>query len=169
MFRHLADFKTIWAHEVEHTLHVLEAIPDAASHQAVAPEHRDLRRIAWHLVETCVEMPGNMGLKIEGFAGEPFKTHPPATMKEIRDTYAAVSGSVQAEVAKLNDMALAMDYPFYGMTWTGALGLFVLVTHQSHHRGQMTVLMRQAGLKVPGTYGPAKEEWGAFGMETPVV
>jgi len=29
--------------------------------------------------------------------------------------------------------------------------------------------MRQAGLKVPGTYGPAKEEWGAFGMETPAV
>ncbi len=33
----------------------------------------------------------------------------------------------------------------------------------------MTVLMRQAGLKVPGTYGPAKEEWGAIGMEAPAV
>ena len=169
MFRHIADFKTIWLQEVEHTLHVFDAIPDAASHQAVSTEHRDLRRLAWHLVETCVEMPHNMGLEISGFIGEPFKTQPPATMKEIRDTYAAVSTSVLAEVVKLNDMALAMDYPFYGMTWTGAFGLWVLVTHQSHHRGQMTVLMRQAGLKVPGTYGPAKEEWGAFGMETPVV
>ncbi len=30
MFRHIADFKTIWQQEVAHTLHVMEAIPDAA-------------------------------------------------------------------------------------------------------------------------------------------
>lgn len=169
MFRHIADFKTIWQQEVAHTLHVFAAIPDVAAHQAITSEHRNLRRIAWHLVETCVEMPHNMGLVISGFQGEPFKTQPPPTMKEIRDTYAAVSASVLAEVEKLNDMALATDYPFYGRTWTGAFALYVLVTHQTHHRGQMTVLMRQAGLKVPGTYGPAKEEWGAWGMEAPVV
>lgn len=169
MFRHIADFKTIWQQEVDHTLHVFDAIPDAAAHQAVAPEHRNLRRLAWHLAETCVELPRNMGLNIQGFVGETGKTLPPPTMKQIRDTYKAVADSVAAEVATLNDMALAMDYPFYGMTWTGAYGLYVLVAHQSHHRGQMTVLMRQAGLKVPGTYGPTKEEWGAFGMEAPAV
>ncbi len=169
MFRHIADFNIIWKQEAAHTLHLMDAIPDAAAHQAVAPEHRNLRRIAWHLVETCVEMPRNMGLNISGLAGEPFKTQPPATMKQIREAYSAVSDSLLAELSKLNDMSLAMDYTFYGMTWTGAFGLFVLVTHQSHHRGQMTVLMRQAGLKVPGTYGPAKEEWGAWGMETPAV
>ena len=37
--------------------------------------------------------------------------------------------------------------------------LMTLINHQNHHRGQMTVLMRQAGLTVPGVYGPAKEEW----------
>jgi len=42
--------------------------------------------------------------------------------------------------------------------------LVSLITHQAHHRGQMTVLMRQAGLKVPGVYGPAREEWAAMGM-----
>jgi hypothetical protein len=26
------------------------------------------------------------------------------------------------------------------------------------------VLMRQAGLSVPGVYGPAREEWAAMGM-----
>ena len=31
----------------------------------------------------------------------------------------------------------------------------------------MTVLMRQAGLTVPGVYGPAKEEWATAGMEAP--
>ena len=37
---------------------------------------------------------------------------------------------------------------------------------EAHHRGQMTVLMRQAGLTVPGIYGPAQEEWAAMGMPT---
>jgi uncharacterized damage-inducible protein DinB len=33
----------------------------------------------------------------------------------------------------------------------------------------MTVLMRQAGIRVPGLYGPAKEDWAAFGQEEPPV
>ena len=37
----------------------------------------------------------------------------------------------------------------------------------NHHRGQMTILMRQAGLLVPGMYGPSKDEWLAFGEEAP--
>ena len=44
--------------------------------------------------------------------------------------------------------------------------LMTLINHQNHHRGQMTVLMRQAGLTVPGVYG-SKEEWAAAGMEAP--
>jgi uncharacterized damage-inducible protein DinB len=33
----------------------------------------------------------------------------------------------------------------------------------------MTVLMREAGLDVPGVYGPARQEWAAFGMQPPSV
>jgi hypothetical protein len=29
--------------------------------------------------------------------------------------------------------------------------------------------MRQAGLRVPGVYGPAKEEWEDLGMEPPLI
>ena len=70
-----------------------------------------------------------------------------------------------------------------GDDWTGAevsltgvtlrvtlvAGLHVLVVHQAHHRGQMTVLMRQAGLLVPSIYGPVKEGWSAYGVEPPRV
>jgi uncharacterized damage-inducible protein DinB len=52
----------------------------------------------------------------------------------------------------------------YGEMWTRGRTLQVLVLHQTHHRGQMTVLMRQAGLAVPGCYGPAAEEWERMGM-----
>jgi len=52
----------------------------------------------------------------------------------------------------------------YGETWKRGMTLLYLMLHQAHHRGQITVLMRQAGLKVTGIYGPAKEEWQTMGM-----
>jgi len=41
----------------------------------------------------------------------------------------------------------------------------MIVNHQAHHRGQMAVLIRQAGLRVPDVYGPAREDWAQWGME----
>lgn len=57
----------------------------------------------------------------------------------------------------------------YGETWAIGVTLSALIDHQIHHRGQMTVLMRQAGLKVPGIYGPSREDWSQIGMEPPLV
>ena len=169
MFRRIEDFLDMWKHETTFSLKLMDAIPDTALGQAVSSEHRDLRRLAWHITESAVEMPSGLGIQVAAFPGEPYKTAPPATMKEIRDTYASVAADVAAGAARLNAMALAMTYPFYGMTWTGAFALQVCLLHQAHHRGQMTVLMRQAGLAVPGTFGPSKEEWGGWGMPAPEV
>jgi len=47
--------------------------------------------------------------------------------------------------------------------------LGVLLIHQAHHRGQLTVLMRRAGLVVPGIVGPNKEDWSQWGMKPPEV
>ncbi|MGA2381636.1 MAG: DinB family protein [Spirochaetia bacterium] len=43
-----------------------------------------------------------------------------------------------------------------GGRWTRAGVLASLVKHQIQHRAQMTVLMRQTGIRVPGVYGPAQ-------------
>ena len=65
------------------------------------------------------------------------------------------------------------------VSWTTAEGrvcsdpvhgvLAHLFLHQIHHRGQMTVLMRQAGLEVPGVYGPSRPEWAHYGMPEPLI
>ncbi len=169
MFRHVRDVASIWEQESQKTLAVLEAIPDAAAHQAVNEHHRDLKRLAWHLCESLAEMPANMGLHLEGFPGTPYQTPVPGSMKEIRDVYARLSAHFLAALEGPNDMALAATYPFYGMTWTGAFALWVLVSHQVHHPGQMTVLMRQAHLRVPAVYGPVKEDWTGMGMPVPAI
>jgi hypothetical protein len=171
MFRRLDDFQTCWTQESAKTLEVFAVIPDAAMGTAVTPEHRDLRRLAWHLVETLIEMPGHCGLVIEG-AGliqGPFIGPPPATMGEIAAAYVAASRSLVKGLADWQDGDLEAEDELYGEHWKRGFTLFVLVTHQVHHRGQMTVLLRQAGLNVPSIYGPTKDGWAAFGMEAPKV
>jgi uncharacterized damage-inducible protein DinB len=171
MFRRLEDFLTCWKEESTKTLEVFQAIPDDAMKTAVTPEHRDLRRLGWHLVESLVEMPGHLGLAIEGaeLIQDGFITAPPASMKEISEAYAKASASLAKGLEAWKDADLGTEDQMYGETWKRGFTLFVLVTHQTHHRAQMTVLMRQAGLKVPGIYGPAKEGWVAYGMNVPAV
>lgn len=171
MFRRIEDAVESCRGEAAKTLAVLEAIPDSAMSRAVAPGHRDLRRMAWHLVESLIEMPGHCGLAVEGahliqgmFIGEP-----PATMQEVRDAYVRASESLLKGLASWTDADLEVEDEMYGERWKRGKTLAILVIHQTHHRGQMTVLMRQAGLRVPDIYGPAQEGWAAFGMEAPKV
>ena len=173
MFRRVDDFKTIWAQEAEKTLAVFAAIPDAAAHQAVDAQHRDLRRLAWHLVETVLELPQNLGLRVKGPVGlgpDGFiAAPPPPTMAEIGGVYRAVSDSLLDHIGSWSNTELGRAFSLYGESWTGAFALYVLVSHQTHHRGQMTVLMRQAGLRLPSLYGPTQEGWADLGLEAPRV
>lgn len=170
MFRRVDDFKEIWKAEAAKTTAVFGAIPAGAMGQAVNPDHRTLRRMAWHLVESAAEMPLLAGIFIPGFElKEGHLGEPPADMGGILEAYTKVSEGLLDRIGSWNNAELARSFDCYGEKWTGSFLLWVLVTHQVHHRGQMTVLMRQAGLTVPDTYGPAKESWSAYGMEAPAV
>ena len=52
---------------------------------------------------------------------------------------------------------------------TAAATSIVLVLHEVNHRGQLTVLMRQAGLRATGAMGPAQEDWARMGREPPLA
>lgn len=171
MFRRLDDFQASFAHARESYLKILDAIPESAAGTAVADGHRDLRRMAFHLVETLIEMPTRTGLKLphgEAFlANQPLPL--PATMAEIRQAYVNAADALQNALEAWNDATLEVSDDMYGQQWKRGETLGILLTHQTHHVGQMTVLMRQAGLRVPGIYGPAKEEWEAYHMPAPAI
>lgn len=163
MFRKIQDVTATLRHEGESTLSVLRSIPDELSRTAVTEGHRDLKRIGWHLAETLHEMPAAAGLPVR----ETGKM--PATMAEIADAYQKLHGELLAALSEKGDDWLAEEREMYGEKWRNGFTVLALVLHEAHHRGQMTVLMRQAGLAVPGVYGPAKEGWAAMGMNPPEV
>ncbi len=162
MYKTIEDFKQDWAYEHESTVKMFKALSDASLSQKVSPDGRSLGYLAWHIVVTLGEMGAQAGLTVQA----PAENAPvPGSASAIAEHYEKSGQSMIAEVAsKWNDASLAEQIPMYGETWTRSQTLAALVKHQIHHRAQMTVLMRQAGLKVPGIYGPAKEEWAQYGM-----
>lgn len=161
MLRKIEDFQKDWAYEAEMTGKVLNTLTDASFNQKVNEDGRTLGFLAWHLTQTLGEMLGLVGLKIDAPG---FDLECPTSAAEIAAAYEKAGKSVTDQVAaNWNDETLLQTDEMYGETWARGLTLFYLIAHQAHHRGQMTVLMRQAGLPVPGVYGPAKEEWAAMG------
>ncbi len=167
MFLSVSTFLQVWEKEAESTHRILDALTDESLNQLVAAPDRTLGRIAWHLVTTIPEMMTRTGLIMESINEDALL---PATAVEIIHNYRDVSKSLVAAISnQWNDQTLLEKRDMYGETWAIGATLSALVDHQIHHRGQMTVLMRQAGLKVPGIYGPSRDDWSHMGMEPPVV
>jgi uncharacterized damage-inducible protein DinB len=167
MVRTIDDFDHTWQTELEATQKVLKHITTKALTEVVNPDIRSLGRSAWHVVTSIPEMAGRTGLKLEG----PHHEAPiPGSAQEIFNAYNTVAVSLLENVKKhWTDKDLLVEDDMYGEKWTRAKTLEVLIHHQIHHRAQMMVVMRLLGLKVPGIYGPTKEEWSSYGMQPPTV
>jgi uncharacterized damage-inducible protein DinB len=167
MFHTLSEFYHAWEPEIEHTQKILKHLTNESLSQSIAPEARTLGRLAWHITTTIPEMMSLTGLEVRG----PDPHSPvPATAREIFQGYNDAAISLLDEIRKKwTDASLAEVDDMYGERWSRAQSLRILIDHQIHHRGQMTVLMRQAGLRVPGLFGPAREDWAKMGMSPPEV
>ncbi len=156
MYRKISDFADTWKYESESTIKLLNGLTDASLDQKIYPEGRTLARLSWHITETIGEMLNRTGLHVE----EPETSGHLRNAALIAEVYGRVAQQGLAAVQEnWTDESLEIKHDMYGMEWSRGTILTVLVQHQIHHRGQMTVLMRQAGLVVPGIYGPAREEW----------
>lgn len=167
MYYKISDFLKDWDFERDATLKILNTLTDESLNQKVNEQGRSLGRLAWHITVTVGEMMSRTGLK---FDSPDEDSDVPLSAKEISKTYREVSISLSDSIKSgWNDESLNKEDDMYGENWKKGVTLGILITHQIHHRGQMTVLMRQAGLKVPAIYGPTYEEWEKMGMEPPRV
>jgi len=162
MYQSLDNFLNDWKNESELTLKVLKSLNDQSLSQKVSPEGRTLGFLAWHIVLTLGEMGSKSGVAIEA---PPEDAPPPAKVAEIIEAYQKASQSLLNHIKNnWNDSTLQEMVDMYGEQWKRGTALSALVKHEIHHRAQMTILMRQANLPVPGVYGPSKEEWSQYGM-----
>lgn len=155
MYRKVEDFLLDWSHATHGTTQVLEALTDEKLGQEIVEGHSSLGWLGWHLATAPAYFLGLVGLKVE--VGNPNAV--PDQASEIVEAYKKVASAVEKEVKEnLTDEKLIEEVEMHGhMSPRGAI-LRLFIDHQTHHRGQMTVLLRQAGLPVPGVMGPTKED-----------
>ena len=149
------------------TRRILAALTNDSLAVSVEAGHRTLGRMAWHIVTCYPEMMGKIGCPFQTVN----ETDPiPANAADIVTAYDRVTEELIRHIRESwTDETLQMVDNLYGEDWKRGNTLLILILHEAHHRGQMTVLMRQAGLKVPGIYGPALEEWQQHGMQAPEI
>jgi uncharacterized damage-inducible protein DinB len=167
MFTNIEEFTSCWTQEAESTRKIFAQLTDDSLGQPVEAGGRTLGRMAWHITLTVPEMMSHTGLVVGNLTTD---APLPAKAKEILNSYQAVSSDLLGQIREhWKDETLQIVDDMYGERWKRGFTLMALVHHQIHHRGQMTVLMRQAKLRVPGVYGPAREEWAAWQMPEPAV
>lgn len=166
MYRCTQDFIHDFKIENEITLNMFKHINSAALGTKVYEGGREMHRLIWHIALTLSEMMQSAGLQVEGAQHDATM---PNSIEEICDSYLQSAQSViSAVVANWKDENLLDEILMYGEMWKKGTVLSILIRHEAHHRGQLTVLMRQAGLIVPGAYGPSKEEWIKLNMNPPL-
>ena len=160
MFHTIDDFIEIWKVESESCLKVYFNLTDKSLSQPVYGEGRTLGRLVNHMIGAITTIPSQAGL--------PTVPESPSytTASEMIAAYQQASQNlVDAIQNNWTDASLQEEVKmFRRFQWKKGYVLLYLILHQTHHRGQVTVLMRQADLPVPGLYGPSKEEWEAMNM-----
>lgn len=162
MFRSVEDFEREWKFETESTLKVFERLTPESLNQQVVHGGRVMGTIAWHMAHSIAEFATKSSLRITmpDFSARP--ADPVAISLQFKRSADELVKEVNAEWL---DSMLEEEFSFFGQPMKQGYLLSLIILHLAHHRGQLTVLMRQAGLTVPGVYGPSKEEWAARGLE----
>jgi uncharacterized damage-inducible protein DinB len=92
----------------------------------------------------------------------------PDSAKEIAETFKKLSEEAALAIKQQwTDDSLSQTQMAFGREESNAQILMGLMKHIVHHRGQLTILIRQAGLKPFGVYGPPKEDWVNLGVANP--
>jgi uncharacterized damage-inducible protein DinB len=148
MFCRINDFEKTWQYEAEGTLKVFNAMDNSVLTKKLHPNVRSMSVLAWHITTTLYEMMNLAGLHLEPIL---FPGDEPDSKQFILDSYKKLSDDVIKQVKEhWSDKQLDDKVDMYGEKWTKGQVLSILIDHQAHHRGQLTILLRMTGSKVPG-------------------
>ena len=148
--------------EAQTTKRVLERVPQEHLGWKPHPKSYSLGQLALHIAQT----PGGVAeLSMQSPAA------PPAFVQEEAKTSAELIPALEQSVAKAKSLLGAMDDQTATATWRlmagdtelmalprVALLRAIMLNHWYHHRGQLTVYLRELGVPIPAIYGPSADE-----------
>ncbi len=157
MFDTIDEFVRVWADESATTRRVLQELSDETVVYRPHSSVRSLGELAWHVVTAIREIAGLTGLPLTG----PDKSMAaPERAGPIQAAYQSAAHEL-ARLVRARWSADDLDQidAVYGEAWPRRQTLDTLVRHEIHHRGQIALMLRLAGSRVPSIYGPSRDEW----------
>ena len=149
--------------ETATTRRVLARVPDDKLGWKPHAKSMSLGQLAMHVAQ----IPG----AIAGFVSGPsFAMNAPPPLGEPA-SLAAVMSALEASVATAKEVLNSLDDTTVTSTWTLTAGDKILMSmprlgvvraimlnHWYHHRGQLSVYLRELGVPLPSIYGPSADE-----------
>ncbi len=151
-------FLGLWEKEAPAMRKVISRIPEGSDYRP-DPKSRTAREIAWLIVREEIVLAEGL----ENGVMEWVELPPPATMKEVLDTYDRHHDDLTARLHKVDASKWAAKVPFMYqgqeiMAETGYGAGWMTLLDQIHHRGQISAYLRAMGSTVPQIYGPSADE-----------
>jgi uncharacterized damage-inducible protein DinB len=148
--------------ETQTTRRVLERVPGDRLHWKPHEKSMSLGQLALHVAT----VPGNVA---DIAKQSPFPV--PEFIQPSAASAAELIPALEQSVAKAREILLGMDDADLANIWrvvdgdrevmalpVGALLRSIMLNHWYHHRGQLSVYLRQVGVPVPSIYGPSADE-----------
>ena len=164
MSNEVQTFLEVWDEEARKTGAMLRSLPDGKYDFRPDAGGRSLGELAWHLAETDAYMTYGIERGAFEMGAKPPGIERPKTIGELAPGFERIHADAVQRVRKLN----AADLDRQSMVFTGSpvttrqILWTMLLHHQIHHRGQLSVLCRLAGGRTPALYGPNREEMAKF-------
>lgn len=149
-------------HEAKTTRRVLERVPDSQLGWRPHPKSRTLGELALHVAGTPGEV-AKLAAQSEIQAPD-FKDAVPTSAAELIPALDESIATARQLLGKMDDATL-------NGTWRvkrngqevlamprAALLRSIMLNHWYHHRGQLSVYLRELGVAVPSIYGPSADE-----------
>jgi uncharacterized damage-inducible protein DinB len=163
-------FLRVWDREFRTTMNVFRSFPDAALEAKPHERSRSARELVWQCVTGERVIASIVEKLVHDLRNAPPSLPAPETMQEIAAAYETAHRDAVRKVDSLTEEDFGRTVTSilnggdrrsgHGFEWSMPQpdALWANVMDQVHHRGQLTIYLRQAGGKVPSIYGPSGDQ-----------
>jgi uncharacterized damage-inducible protein DinB len=153
-------------HEMGSTRRVLERVPAADLKWTPHEKSFNMGKLAWHISNIPNWIHATLDAPIFDLAsmGDDMRSKEPASVDEVLKAFDESVKKARDKIAEQTDSAFLSPWTLkqggqemFTMPKISVVRSFVM-NHIIHHRGQLTVYLRQRNVPLPALYGPSADE-----------